>query len=193
MINDDITMDIYEYCCMGNVTEVKRLLASGFDVNRKHSRHGMALLHLASRYGYLEIVIELLKCGADINVCVSGLKRTPLRLAVEYNKPEVVRELLKYGTEGGFIDPNERSYSGWTLLHLAVRAPNPEGMLWDSQSAKANRMDMVRILLEYCDPTLIDDDGKTATDCTNNREIKQLITDAIEFYKNPDLKEPDCE
>jgi hypothetical protein len=89
---------------------------------------------------------------------------TPLRLAIEYKKHEVVRELIKY-----CVDTSIRYEMGWTCLHLASH--------W-------NEVEMVEILINYCDPSIKGTDGKTASECTNNEEIKDC--------KYPNFKYPDC-
>lgn len=52
-------------------------------------------LIIACKYGYLDIVMELLKAGADVNIYVET--ETPLLAACENGHRSIVRELLKWG------------------------------------------------------------------------------------------------
>jgi ankyrin repeat protein len=182
-MNNEITksrsiMDIHTCRRFNNLSEVRHLLDAGTDVNLK-DKDGVTPLHVASVYGHLDLVTELIQRGADLNAKTTRFNwdkyskinkgSTPLRLAIEYRKHDVVRELIKYGT-----DTSVRYEMGWTCLHLAS--------CW-------NEVEMVEILINYCDPSIKDTDGKTALECTNNEEIKELIADAI---RGPDIKEPVC-
>ena len=113
-------MNIHDCCRNGNLSEVRRALASGVNVDLKDNFE-MTSLHLASRYGYVDIVKELLKYGADINSKVtrggwrsdSGNGMTPLMLATQYNKIEIVKLLLEY------CDPSIKNNKWQTALDYA--------------------------------------------------------------------------
>jgi ankyrin repeat protein len=174
-------MSIHDCCRFGNLSEVRRLLDAGIDVNLK-DYYGRTPLHIASLFGHIDIVKELLIRGADINPTtsraswegsnVSKDEWTPLLLAIECGRREVVRELIRHGA-----DVNMKYTIGWTPLHFGSR--------WCE-------LEMVQILLEYCDPSIKDNEGKTAIDVAVTDEIKQLIAEAIEDQKYPNIKEPDC-
>jgi ankyrin repeat protein len=175
-------MDLHSCCRIGDLSEVRRLISTGVDVNltAKYGKiRSVTPLHVASQYGHVDIVKELLGWGADIDSrSIRGSKDsfgcTPLILALEHDKHEVVKELLKHGAN---ID--ERNVRlGMTLLHVAC---------------SRNNIGMVRILLEYCDPAIKDDFGNTALDYARSDEIKDLLARAIEYQNQAYIKEPDSE
>jgi ankyrin repeat protein len=88
----------------GDMTEVKRLLLTGFDLESPDAS-GTTVLSEAAVGGKVEIVKLLLKLGADPNT--SGVyggtqKRTPLARAVFNNHVEVIKCLLD---AGAYIQP----------------------------------------------------------------------------------------
>ena len=88
----------------GDMTEVKRLLLTGFDLESPDAS-GTTVLSEAAVGGKVEIVKLLLKLGADPNT--SGVyggtqKRTPLARAVFNNHVEVIKCLLD---AGAYVQP----------------------------------------------------------------------------------------
>ena len=56
-------------------------------------------------------------------------------------------------------------------------------------ATRYNKQEIVKLLLEYCDPSIKDNHWQI--DYAQTDEIRQLIAEAIEVYKYPvDLKEP---
>ena len=76
--------------------------------------HGERVLHIAARYGKIEIVRLLLKqCRADPNV-VDGSGCTPLMATCE--SPDVSMEVVRLLLEAG-ADPNVAQEKGYTPMH----------------------------------------------------------------------------
>ena len=87
----------------GRVDEVRRLLATGADVNAKLEGLGVTALMLAAGGGHVEVVKVLLKAGADPNAA-GGVAHagffTPLTLAIRQenkNRLEVIDVLIAGG------------------------------------------------------------------------------------------------
>lgn len=94
----DITMDksaVYRAVERGDVDEVARLLADGYDYNRP-DRHRVTPLHIACRDGRVEIARLLVDYGADPTVKTTN-KKTPLMMACTNVHPDIVEILFCSG------------------------------------------------------------------------------------------------
>jgi ankyrin repeat protein len=90
-----------------NLSEVRRLLSVGANVNARDSKsNGLTPLHRACYKGYVQIVKELLEHGADIEATFCGW--TPLHVAVMGRQVAVVNELL--------LSPNESNGTTTSIL-----------------------------------------------------------------------------
>ena len=79
-----------ELCCacrVGNLNEVKRLVASGADI---HAWCDFALRRAAWK-GHLEVVKRLVECGADIH----AEEDYAIRMAAKYGRLEIVKYLCE--------------------------------------------------------------------------------------------------
>ena len=92
---------------------MRDLLVAGADVNATLAPQGFTALMIASCFGRVKCVRELLKFKADIEA-KSGDGRTALMYAADYGHAGIIRELL----EGG-ADVNMRDYKGGTALMIA--------------------------------------------------------------------------
>uniref|UniRef100_A0ABD2WGK1 Uncharacterized protein n=1 Tax=Trichogramma kaykai TaxID=54128 RepID=A0ABD2WGK1_9HYME len=75
---------------------------------------GLTHLHVASRYGFVDVVERLLEAGHDPD-CLTATtesRDSPAQLALAYNKIEALEALLRRGA-----DPNLADAQGSTLLH----------------------------------------------------------------------------
>jgi ankyrin repeat protein len=64
---DDGATPLFRAAANGSTEAVRRLIAKGADVNRKHRENGMTPLMAAAAAGHDEIVDALLAAGADID------------------------------------------------------------------------------------------------------------------------------
>jgi ankyrin repeat protein len=96
----------------GDVSEVRRLVAEGADVNEQTDGHSP--VHLAAYYGHVEVVATLAELGADVDArddC--GLR--PLHLAAWNGHVEVVARLVELGA-----DVDAQGMRGYRPLHMAA-------------------------------------------------------------------------
>jgi ankyrin repeat protein len=89
------------------------LLLNESDLNAADSR-GATALHLAARFGRLEIAEYLVGKGADVN-CRAENGATPLIEACQYARREIVKLLLARGA-----DANSKGLHGWCPLRAAA-------------------------------------------------------------------------
>jgi ankyrin repeat protein len=96
-----------------NLSEVRRLLSVGADVNAKDNR-GSTPLHWASLRAHVQVAKELLEHGADIEAKDNG-GWMPLHRASDLGHSQVVKELLDHGA-----DIEAKNIVGSTPLHFAA-------------------------------------------------------------------------
>lgn len=80
-----------------NTFAVKTLLKKGWDVNFTAEPNKYTPLHVAARYGTLEIVKMLLSAGALLEVRDAVHKWTPLQMAATKNRVDVTKVLIEAG------------------------------------------------------------------------------------------------
>uniref|UniRef100_M4ATT3 Ankyrin 3 n=1 Tax=Xiphophorus maculatus TaxID=8083 RepID=M4ATT3_XIPMA len=110
-------------------TKVKLVLQMFADQCCNHcSFKGFTPLHVAAKYGKIEVANLLLQKNAPVDAAgKSGL--TPLHVAAHYDNQKVALLLLKQGAS-----PHAAAKNGYTPLHIA---------------AKKNQMEIATTLLEY--------------------------------------------
>lgn len=171
----------------GDISQVESLLQNGIDPNIR-DEYGDTPLHVASRWGHVEIVKLLLNYGADpYSENVYG--NTPLHIAAFEGKAKVIEEFLIRG-----IDPDIRNNNGNTPLHEASCRGNIEAIkvLLDygaNPNVKNNLgftplheaslngdAEVVEILLRYgADPSVKNYQGLTPVELTKNHEIRLVF------------------
>lgn len=160
------------------------LIENGANINEKDN-NGWTPFHIATNRDHPQPLIELIKKGADINektgkwttpLLYPRIKVdefdgwTPLHLATHLGALNSLIILIENGA-----NVNERNNDGWTPLHIA------------SYAKYCRCPYMVEVLLNYSDPSIKTNDGKTALDLAKDEEIKRLIID----YQIIDVKEPE--
>lgn len=107
---------LYEAVKKGLTDEVRYLLDNGYSVIDRNFA-GDTPLHVASRYGHLDIVRICLGHKADVNMPNFRTYYTPLHVAAENGHPEIVRRLIQAGAA---INVRSKGVFEFTPLHLAV-------------------------------------------------------------------------
>jgi len=152
---------------------VERLLSAGADVNARDS-DGRTALHMAARYGHVEIAQSLLRHGASVDVRSSSGGDTPLFLAVGSVWAPVVRLLLDHGA-----DPSIRTADGWSLLHSAAAVDEVD---LRTQPRGAEHVEIVHMLLAHgADVNSTDRSGASPlfyAALKSHRNVMELLLDA---------------
>ena len=96
--------------------EVKRLIATGVDVNTQ-GQHGNTALHYSAAHGNLDITTFLINAGANIELKTRLLCSTPLRMAAFYGHLEVVELLVERGADVLTEDNYDFTPLMWAISH----------------------------------------------------------------------------
>jgi ankyrin repeat protein len=146
---------IFEAALNGQLSQLKNLIAGGFDVNTR-DKDGSTALMFAAYNGHVDIIRELISKGASINLQDSN-GRTALMMASSGPFPDAVKMLLDHQADPNITDRDEH-YSA--LMYAAA-----EGQL-----------EVVRILLaNRADPALKDIDGDDAERFAKNNGHKEIV------------------
>ncbi|HEX3526952.1 MAG TPA: ankyrin repeat domain-containing protein [Thermoanaerobaculia bacterium] len=118
-------------------------------INDLHPWGGTAV-HATVRRGRTDLLFATLRSGPDFDLPSAAPESlTACRMAVEHPDPAVAEELVD-ALAGNGGDPNAKQGDGWTVLHAAARAGNPE---------------VIRLLLfDGADPEARMPDGQSALD-----------------------------
>ena len=136
----------FDAAAVGNLPAVRNLLSMDLAAVDDRGPDGSTALHLAARFGQMEVARLLLGRGADPNaISLNDERVTPLYSAVVAKHRDTASLLLALGAS-----PNSVQRGGWTALHAAAR--NGDQAI----------VDMLQ--LRGADPTRASDDGHTAID-----------------------------
>ena len=154
-------MALYQAARDGDVAEVRRLIASGADLNGADGTvFGSTALHLAALFGHVDCVRVLVEGGASVDKRTQ-FGCTPLHLAAEREHCEIVTYLLEKGASVNSRDDR----LGQTPLHCASSAAVAKELLrWGA------------------DPNMRDDYGETPIDVAR---ISREREDVVRVLENP--------
>jgi hypothetical protein len=134
----------YELFCAiwsNNVSEVKRLIASGADVNEKGDT-GCTLLYFAAQANFLNIAQVLIDAGADVNA-QNNWGATSLHIAAAFGADRVLELLLRAGA-----DVTLKDKAGYTALDgaemFARRNEKVIALLKDVEAANASYLSIIK-------------------------------------------------
>ena len=161
-------VDLFNSSSSGNLAGVMAALALGGRVAMR-SPKGYTPLLTAAQNGRMYTCNLLLAHGSNVNEVVSDTKQTALHLAVCQGHNASVEVLLSWGAE-----VNRKEHTGLTPLHFACQEghlfcvfsllkahasltlPNNQGLLPIHVAAGANKVEIVRTLLEHgCSPDMV--------------------------------------
>lgn len=112
----DLFEAVTHFVKKGNVNAFKHFIENGYDVNSSEpGDFGSSLLHIAIRYGQMDIFDYLVDHGADINF-IDKVGWTPLMECIIDAKPEFAQLLVNLGADQSIA--NQR---GATAKALAMK------------------------------------------------------------------------
>ncbi|KAK1408716.1 hypothetical protein QVD17_40719 [Tagetes erecta] len=143
----------------GFLDGVNYLLAKfSMDVFR-HDEDGFCPIHLASKYGHLQMMKVLLDRYPDAREFLSRQHQNILHVAAETGKDNIVVYILK--TKWAQFLVNEKDKNGYTPLHLATKNWHPKvvsALTWD------DRVDL----------KLVNQEGLTALEMAENYKDEKM-------------------
>jgi ankyrin repeat protein len=114
--------NMHEAATNGDVVEVRRMVAAGADVEEQWGKFGERPLHVAARYGHVDVIVALVELGADKDAkSVDGV--TPLHYAANQGHVEAITVLVQMG-----VDKDAKDVYGATPLHAAANNGHAEAV-----------------------------------------------------------------
>ncbi len=168
-----------------DIPQVQMLLDQGIDVNI-HNFIDMDIfdftaLHIASKFGYLEMVKQLLAHNADVHTFLvnNSEEVTALHLATQEFHRDVVELLIKSGA-----DVNAKNGDGNTALLIASGA---------EKSQDSEQYEIIALLLQYgADIHVKDKEGQTALrracKARNSKAVKLLLEHGADVFEQDENK-----
>lgn len=144
-------IDIFEASVLGRIDRIRQIAEGNPDRVLEHAPDGFTPVALAAFFGQLPAVRALIAAGADVNVAAKNpLKVQALHAAVAGRNLEIVTAVLAAGA-----DANAQQQAGHRPLHEAGN--------------NANRKLAELLLAHGADPSLPNDDGKSAIDLARDK------------------------
>lgn len=150
-------LDIFEATSLGRLDRLEECARDAAVINSR-SQDGFTALHFACFFGQPAAARLLIESGAAVDaVAANPMQVMPLHSATSARNLEAARALLEHGAP-----VNARQQAGWAPIHSA--AQNGDGP-------------MLELLLKHhADPTLANDDGKTAAMVAREKGHAQVAT-----------------
>ncbi|XP_065056039.1 ankyrin repeat and SAM domain-containing protein 3-like isoform X2 [Rhopilema esculentum] len=113
--DEEVPLDLYTACLIGDFITVRQLIQSGAELDRKNKNGGWTPLMYAAYVGRDTIVNLLLEAGADVKIGTPKTGTTALMLASACGNESIAYFLLQQGA-----CVNKRDRKGQTALFHAV-------------------------------------------------------------------------
>lgn len=144
LIDAGAPVDLFEASVLGKVDRIEEILTSDPGRASEYAPDGFTPVALAAFFGQSASVRSLIARGADVRAAArNALKVQALHAAVAGRNLEIVKAVLEAGA-----DPNAQQQAGFRPMHEA--------------GTNANRALAELLLAHGADPSLPNDDGKTA-------------------------------
>lgn len=144
-------VDIFEASVLGKVDRIHEILKGSPARVSEHAPDGFTPVALAAFFGQLLAVKALIAAGANVTTAAKNpLKVQALHAAVAGRNLEIVKAVLDAGA-----DSNAQQQAGFRPMHEA--------------GTNANRQLAELLLAHGADPTLPNDDGKSAIDVAREK------------------------
>lgn len=144
-------VDIFEASVLGKVDRIQEILKDSPSRVGEHAPDGFTPVALAAFFGQPAAVKALIAAGADVNAHArNALKVAALHAAVAGRNMEAIKAVLAAGA-----DANAQQQAGFRPMHEA--------------GANANRALAELLIAHGADPTLTNDDGKSAIDFARDK------------------------
>jgi ankyrin repeat protein len=144
-------VDIFEASVLGKVERIQEILTGNPARVSEHAPDGFTPVALAAFFSQPAAAKALIAAGADVNAAAKNpLKVQALHAAVAGRNLEIVRAILEAGG-----NPNAQQQAGFRPMHEA--------------GGNANRALAELLLRHGADPSLTNDDGKSAIDLAREK------------------------
>lgn len=151
-------VDIFEASVLGKVDRIREIVEGNPDRVSEYAPDGFTPVALAAFFGQLPAVKALIAAGADVTAAAkNGLKVQALHAAVAGRNLEIVSAILAAGA-----DSNAQQQAGFRPIHEA--------------GTHANRKLAELLLAHDADPSLPNDEGKSAIDLARERGHEEFAT-----------------
>ncbi|KAJ6641244.1 Ankyrin-3 [Pseudolycoriella hygida] len=161
-----------EYAVVGqNSMAVEILLRNGANPNQFDNNNRTSMLQATIPRGYYpsaSITESLVKHGADVNLA-NEQGETPLHIAIKEGNPRTPPILINHGAN---VNAKEKTQNRTPLHYVAIYGR------WSEE----DRMSIAEMLLDHgADVYAEDNDGNTALDIANTRQMRKLFGGKMGF------------
>ncbi len=151
LLEAGVPVDIFEASVLGKVDRIRAIVEGNPDSVSEHAPDGFTPVALAAFFGQLAAVKALIAAGADVTAAARNpLKVQALHAAVAGRNLEIVKAVLEAGA-----DSNAQQQLGFRPMHEA--------------GSNANRALAELLLAHHADPSLPNDEGKSAIDFARDK------------------------